>query len=191
MSHELTDDITVVDHSLPGILDGVATQLESCNTQLAKLPPAMVEDPVAFVYTLVTKFCADLKERVVGSPSSTDLVQANRDTYEDFKYAIRSTAPPFVPYKNATQAPADISQYVRFDGIDKDGKPTGALMYLEDVKEHLCGCVVHLYLPSIHTHYAVFQVCDSRASWECPLRGQAVPFSNISGDLGNGYALLL
>ena len=90
--------------SLPEILDNVAAQFEACNAQLTKLPPLPMEDPVACVYNLVTTFSANVKDYVVGSPAGTDLVQANRDTYQAFKFAIRASAPPFAPYKNERDA---------------------------------------------------------------------------------------
>ena len=102
--------------------------------------PLPMEDPVACVYNLVTTFSANVKDYVVGSPASTDLVQANRDTYQAFKFAIRASAPPFAPYKNERDAPSDLNQYVRTNGNDGDAPP-GTIMYLEDVKAHLKACV--------------------------------------------------
>ena len=75
----------------------------------------MTTDPPAFVLQLLTSFCNDLAVRVRGSPTNTALVQGTRKAYESFKYSVRSSAPPFVPFENAAQAPKDINQYIRMD----------------------------------------------------------------------------
>ena len=122
----------------------MAVQLEGCNAQLEKLPPPITAEPTAFVLALVTNFCAELAQRVRGSPSNTALVQSTRRTYEAFKLNIRSSAPPFVPYKDQSQAPRDISEYLRVDANDRSArgkKFAGKIYYLEDVRAHISRCI--------------------------------------------------
>ncbi|KAI0706855.1 P-loop containing nucleoside triphosphate hydrolase protein [Cerioporus squamosus] len=134
----------IIRESLPRILDQVALQLESCNAQLEKLPPPITAEPTAFVLALVTSFCTELAQRVRGSPSNTALVQSTRRAYEAFKLNIRSSAPPFVPYKDQTQAPRDISEYLRVDANDRNARSkkfAGKVYYLEDVKAHISSSI--------------------------------------------------
>lgn len=122
------------------LTEQVATQLESCNAQLAKLPSVITAEPTAFVVELVTQFSVELAQFVRGSPTSAALVQSTRRTYDSFKNAIRSSAPPFVPFKDAAHAPRNISEYVRVDGQDRsvrNKKISGNVMYLEDVRGHI------------------------------------------------------
>ncbi|TBU24235.1 P-loop containing nucleoside triphosphate hydrolase protein [Dichomitus squalens] len=133
----------IIRESLPVLIDQVATQLESCNAQLAKLPPAITTEPTAYVVELVTEFSTELAQSVRGSPTNTALVQSTRRIYGSFKHAIRSSAPPFVPYKDATHAPRDISKYVRVDAQDRSAgkKSFGNIMYLEDIREHISASI--------------------------------------------------
>ncbi|OSD00780.1 hypothetical protein PYCCODRAFT_1437127 [Trametes coccinea BRFM310] len=136
----------IIRESLPTFLGQVAAQLEACNAQLDKLPPPITTEPSAYVLALVTHFASDIRSRIEGAPINgrTELVQSTRRIYEAFKDAIRSSAPPFVPYENAARAPRDLSEYVR--AVPRDsmlGKRSatqmlaGHVMYLEDVREHI------------------------------------------------------
>ncbi|KAI1791428.1 P-loop containing nucleoside triphosphate hydrolase protein [Ganoderma leucocontextum] len=134
----------IIQESLPSLLGQVAAQLESCNEQLVKLPPAITTEPTAFVMELVTQFSNELTRSVQGSPTSTALVQSTRRTYTSLRDAIRSSAPPFVPYKDAAHAPRDVSEYVRADPQDRSArnkKFSGNIMYLEDVRKHITASV--------------------------------------------------
>ncbi len=96
---------------------------------------------------LVTKFRNDVVELVEGSPRHTRLVQANRDTYEKFKFAILGSAPPFLPYENAQVAPKSKTK-MRYMKIDDDDAGRmlriAKYLYLDDVREH-----IHAYVPVI------------------------------------------
>ena len=94
----------------------------------------MTTEPSAFVLALVTNFSSELSARIhggigadgsVGKGSKLAIVQSTRRIYESFKVAIRSTAPPFAPYPNATSAPDHLRR-----------KGTG-VMYLEDLRQHI------------------------------------------------------
>lgn len=125
---------------LPSLLEKVADQLNNCNEQLAKLPVAITTEPTAFVVALLTQFTNELGQRIHGSPTNTELVQSTRRIYESFRDAIHSSAPPFVPYKDAAHAPNNVSEYVRVDSQDRSArnkKSKGKIMYLEDVRNHI------------------------------------------------------
>lgn len=135
---------------MPSLLEKVGDQLNTCNEQLAKLPPAIATEPTAFVVALLTKFTSELDQCIRGNPTSTELVQGTRKIYESFRFAIRSSAPPFVPYKNADQAPKDISEYVWADPQDRSTRNkrfTGKVMYLDDVRKHIHAYVALVQCP--------------------------------------------
>ncbi|EJF61472.1 hypothetical protein DICSQDRAFT_161582 [Dichomitus squalens LYAD-421 SS1] len=158
----------IIRESLPVLIDQVATQLESCNAQLAKLPPAITTEPTAYVVELVTEFSTELAQSVRGSPTNTALVQSTRRIYGSFKHAIRSSAPPFVPYKDATHAPRDISEYVRVDAQDRSAgkKSFGNIMYLEDIREHISASITR-ELPGNVPYAAKESLLQSfQQSWE-------------------------
>ncbi|KAI0324475.1 hypothetical protein GY45DRAFT_1340756 [Cubamyces sp. BRFM 1775] len=123
----------IIRESLPTLLDKVALQLETCTAQLEKLPRPVSTESSAFVLALVTNFSSELNARIRGGIAadgsvgrgSLAIVQSTRRIYESFKGAIRSTAPPFAPYPNATSAP---------DHSRRNG--TG-VMYLEDLRRHI------------------------------------------------------
>ncbi|KAI0633205.1 P-loop containing nucleoside triphosphate hydrolase protein [Trametes polyzona] len=132
----------IISDSLPKLLGEVAAQLTATKKQLAQLPPAVTTEPSAFVLDLVTRFQHDVSELVHGSPRRASLVQATRETYERFKYAIRDTAPAFVPFEDAQRAPKSRMRFVRMEDEDEDGRPAGVgkgaeYQYLEDVREHI------------------------------------------------------
>lgn len=100
---------------------------------------------------LLTDFSNALSQCIRGSPTSTELVQSTRRMYESFRDSIRSSAPPFVPYKDKEHAPTDVSEYVRPDSHDRSGlnkKFVGKVLYLEDVREHITAYVFRPHLIS-------------------------------------------
>ena len=125
----------------------MALQLGECNKVLEELPKAVTEDPASYVLTLVTEFCRDITRYVNGGEThAAALVQANRQTYAEFKRTIRSTAPPFVPYPNTgnTQGAANHKQFLRqFDENDEEEEhetspdPKETPLYLDDVRNHI------------------------------------------------------
>lgn len=161
----------------------MAVQLEGCNAQLEKLPPPITAEPTAFVLALVTNFCAELAQRVRGSPSNTALVQSTRRTYEAFKLNIRSSAPPFVPYKDQSQAPRDISEYLRVDANDRSArgkKFAGKIYYLEDVRAHISRCIAFRTInrvPYTNRFHLALSLANSPAMSHMP---QNSPYSKTS-----------
>ncbi|KAI0820111.1 P-loop containing nucleoside triphosphate hydrolase protein [Trametes gibbosa] len=140
----------IIRESLPQQLSNVAAQLAACRAQLDALPPAITTEPSAFVLALVTRFAADLRATIYGSAAPSGdgggsaLVQRTRRAYATLKNAVRSSAPPFVPYENASQAPKDVSSYtwaMNGKGKGKRGapgaEPEGDVFYLEDVRRHI------------------------------------------------------
>ena len=63
--------------------------------------PVIATEPVPFVFNLVTAFCAEVCKHVEGSPDYALLVQADNTAFENFRTAIASTTPQFIPVEDA------------------------------------------------------------------------------------------
>ena len=104
--------------------------------------------------SLITSFCAAVRAHVEGGPSSAGLVQRNRASYAAFKRAVRATAPPFLPFPSAGEAPAHAFAYLALDldeeedtfrvvGEEETPDAHGQrIMYLRDVKKFIAQSVV-------------------------------------------------
>ncbi|KAI9058586.1 hypothetical protein FKP32DRAFT_1581292 [Trametes sanguinea] len=165
----------IIRESLPKLLGQVAAQLEVCNAQLDKLPPPITTEPSAYVLALVTHFASDVRSRIEGAPTKgrTELVQCTRRIYEAFKDAIRSSAPPFVPYENAERAPRDLSEYVRMvprDSMLRKRSATqmlaGEVMYLDDVRRHIRASVTRELPGNVPYAAKVSLIQTFQQNWE-------------------------
>ncbi|KAI0746433.1 P-loop containing nucleoside triphosphate hydrolase protein [Daedaleopsis nitida] len=150
----------IIRNSLPKILNDVSGLLSACNKQLQALPPPVTSDPAAYVLNMVTKFCSEIEAQVQGSPESATLVQKNRETYEAFKFSIRGTAPPFVPFDSSQSAPTDLSGYIGM------GSGRQAPVFLRDMRKHIRSCVTR-ELPN-NVPYAAkrFLIRKFQQGWE-------------------------
>ena len=120
-------------------MEGVAAQRQATVKQLQALPPAVTMNPTA-VLGLVTGLCADVGALVHGStPLNLALVQANGRVYAEFKDAIDSTAPAFVPHEKA-QGGEDAC-------AGRAQQSTLQPLYLEDVREHIRA---YVHKPCLH-----------------------------------------
>ncbi|KAJ8474633.1 hypothetical protein ONZ51_g7084 [Trametes cubensis] len=146
----------------------LASQLETCTAQLEKLPPPVTTEPSAFVLALVTNFSSELSARIhggigadgsVGKGSKLAIVQSTRRIYESFKVAIRSTAPPFAPYPNATSAPDHLRR-----------KGTG-VMYLEDLRRHIRTSVTRELPGNVPYTAKVSLIRACQENWEDAVMG--------------------
>lgn len=83
--------------------------LENCRIELAKIPPAVHQEPSTHVLQLLTEFSSDIRGVVQGRSDASSLIQENRAAFRALKIAIRSTAPNFVPaHKSDPDQPASI-----------------------------------------------------------------------------------
>ena len=58
------------------------------------------------ILKLVGKFCAEFEAYANGHPAQATLVQKTREIYREFYWAIRATAPLFIPFDDKKQADA-------------------------------------------------------------------------------------
>ncbi|KZT66610.1 hypothetical protein DAEQUDRAFT_695305 [Daedalea quercina L-15889] len=133
----------IIDKAVPKLQQQVIDQLATCRSELDALPPVITE-PASFILSLVTGYCAAVRAYAKGDPGA--LVQKNHVSYAAFKRAICATAPPFLPFPSAADAPAHALAYL---GLDLDEHESESAcdavvwgvqtkcMYLCDVKEYI------------------------------------------------------
>ncbi|OBZ74744.1 Interferon-induced GTP-binding protein Mx1 [Grifola frondosa] len=159
----------VIDDALPKLQGQVALQLANCNMELDKLPRPITTEPSAFMLTLITSFCQEVDAFVRGTPNRTSLVQTNRQIYTKFKLAIRSSAPPFMPYESAAKAPKGIAKYIIMpdeDEKDVDSIGEARLIYLKDVRSHIEGCISRELPNNVPYAAKVSLIQAFQRSWE-------------------------
>ncbi|EMD31064.1 hypothetical protein CERSUDRAFT_60537 [Gelatoporia subvermispora B] len=172
----------IIDEVLPKLQGQVGSQLSQCNAQLNTLPPPITTEPSAYILSLVSAFCNEVQAHIQGGPGAAALVQKNRRTYATYKRAIRSTAPPFMPFpsSNVTGAilEADLQWYHDdLDDNDNDGENSGETetngtsggevnmsnyVYLEDIRRH-----IQRYLPNNIPYPAKVELIRAaQSTWE-------------------------
>lgn len=136
----------LVTNRLPTLRLETEKQLDQCIRRLAELPSVVTSEPSSYVLDLVTSFCRTVEKNVHGDPESSDLVQADRKTYDRFKHAIRSSAPEFLPFANKTELPSVLSEYLNLDDNDDDAENTAPnpldkqlprYIFLQDIRKYI------------------------------------------------------
>ena len=84
---------------LPDIHKTIQEMLRTTEAQLGELPQEPSKDPVGEVYAIIGKLSSALSQYVEGTPGADGLLQAIRPKQQDFKEAVRNTAPDFRPFE--------------------------------------------------------------------------------------------
>lgn len=134
---------------IPRLGREIDEKLATCYEELKSLPPQITGEPASYVLTLLSSFCVDVQSHIIGGPGTETLVQHNRRVYEDFKRAIRSTAPRFIPLPSAEDTAPKLNGQERAGPEDEDGLEdvlqdgSGAdSMYLKDMRIYIQRCVL-------------------------------------------------
>jgi len=90
----------VIEDALPKIKQRIAQLLLKTLEELGALPPAPLlnANATSEILLRVADFCNHVKTLVYGSGVDKELIQQNRETYKQFKAAIRLSAPDFRPF---------------------------------------------------------------------------------------------
>ncbi|KAG1734532.1 P-loop containing nucleoside triphosphate hydrolase protein [Suillus lakei] len=83
---------------LPEIHKELYNILRKTQDEMRKLPKAPSTDPVGEVWNVVCQFSSQLSRRLEGTPDEDGILQTIRPHQQDFKRAIRATAPNFIPW---------------------------------------------------------------------------------------------
>jgi vacuolar protein sorting-associated protein 1 len=73
-----------------------------CYVELGKLPAPLTNDPETEFLLRVTKFCEEFRAAVFGE-ARKELVQHNRQQYDQLKFDIYRTCPDFRPFEDHTK----------------------------------------------------------------------------------------
>lgn len=115
--------------------------------RLAVLPKPITTEPSSYILSLITAFCQDIRLNVHGDPGCAELVQANRQIYTTYKHDIRSSAPQFLPFVDASEMSSGGIEWLDIDDEDQQGDggvctqslnlSPGNYVFLSDVKQHI------------------------------------------------------
>ncbi|KAH9830095.1 P-loop containing nucleoside triphosphate hydrolase protein [Rhodofomes roseus] len=165
----------IIDDSIPKLQKEVVHQLTTCHSELDALPPAITSDPASFVLSLITGFCGTVHAHVQGGPGTEQFVQKNRLSYAAFKRDIRGTAPAFLPFPSASEAPLHAQAYLGIDLDDDDEfqpleEPSAAhappkAMYLRDVKRYIASAVTRELPNNVPYPAKVALIKDFQSGW--------------------------
>jgi hypothetical protein len=100
---------------LPQIREELEKLLEENEAKLRQLPRPPSSDPFSDILSLIHSFIRDLERHVEGIPHKDGLLQLLRPAQQDFRKAIRATAPNFRPYETRHAS----SRKTKFDAEPK------------------------------------------------------------------------
>jgi hypothetical protein len=83
---------------LPEIQEEIEHGIASTRAAINKLSPVPSTDPLNDIASLLHAFTSDLHEHAMGIPETRGLMQTIAPAQQDFRRAVRQTAPMFVPF---------------------------------------------------------------------------------------------
>lgn len=100
--------------------------------ELCDLPLPPSSEPLREILRLITDFTRAVEKQVEGVPGREDLIQRIRPQQEEFRIAIRTTAPCFVPkYKEAQEEAEEPREMMSQSGCNEEWEPYRRLSFLE------------------------------------------------------------
>ncbi|KIY65284.1 hypothetical protein CYLTODRAFT_357063 [Cylindrobasidium torrendii FP15055 ss-10] len=134
--------VRIIDETLPSIRKDAADALSTCRKALSTIPPKSSEEPTMLMLRLVTEFGSDITSIVKGRSDASALIQGNLETFKEYKIAVRSTAPAFVPRLDGDKAVKEPGFDWSFNKDDEEssGPPAPVLQPpfdLLDMREHI------------------------------------------------------
>jgi hypothetical protein len=88
---------------LPAIQQELKKLIEKTNLELHDLPSPPSSEPLREILRLITDLARAVEKQVEGVPGSGGLLQQIRPQQEEFRTAVRTTAPCFVPKYRGVQ----------------------------------------------------------------------------------------
>ncbi|KAI9456485.1 P-loop containing nucleoside triphosphate hydrolase protein [Boletus coccyginus] len=121
---------------LPKIQEELMNAIQETDVKLRALPKAPSSDPIGEVLQVLGGFSRDLARRVEGTPEEDGLLQTIRPHQGTFKFAIRRTAPQFVPWgKTSWKELPEAAFLANEDGDDdaEESSANGNKVYVDEV----------------------------------------------------------
>ncbi|KAH9965455.1 P-loop containing nucleoside triphosphate hydrolase protein [Russula dissimulans] len=98
LTRHLSDKLcNLISERLPHIEQELNKLLEKTNNELEDLPPPPSSAPMREIFRLITEFTRAVERQGKGIPGREGLLQQIRSPQDNFRVAIRKTAPFFVP----------------------------------------------------------------------------------------------
>ncbi|EIW80172.1 hypothetical protein CONPUDRAFT_57692 [Coniophora puteana RWD-64-598 SS2] len=143
---------------LPRIADELYALLQSTETLLRDLPPPPSQDPVGEVLHALTRFARDLGQRLQGTPDADGILQRMQGPQEEFKRAVRATAPNFQPSERE-QACDGVGEpgflVCEEGGAGDDSGMEGAAIYLDELPGNYPFVVKQMYIKQFLERWSV------------------------------------
>ncbi len=95
--------------------------IEGALQQLAKLPKEPPKNPLHEISALLSEFAMDVSRHVDGIPDEEGILQMIRPAQENFKRAIRGTAPQFRPFERNLAGTRTLPAPTFLDNEDDEG----------------------------------------------------------------------
>ncbi|KAJ6458250.1 P-loop containing nucleoside triphosphate hydrolase protein [Mycena sanguinolenta] len=131
----------LISKRLPQIQIELENTIQKTRNTLAQLPKPPSSDPVGEIAALLHSFVAELDKILEGVPKADGLQQVIRPAQEQFRRAIRATAPDFVPFESEERSPEcarfpDPDFLFHEDGdTSKLGNPSDTPIFIDQVLE--------------------------------------------------------
>ncbi|OCH91060.1 hypothetical protein OBBRIDRAFT_551710 [Obba rivulosa] len=122
--------VALIRRRLPELTQDVQRLLEQTREELGHLPTPPAVDPVVQLHLLLSNFSRDLSKQMEGTPYE-GLIQSFKPAQDNFRKAIRATAPDFRPTENphprgTALRPGQLVRPVQaVDRTSRRGRPRG------------------------------------------------------------------
>ncbi|KAK0229833.1 P-loop containing nucleoside triphosphate hydrolase protein [Armillaria nabsnona] len=141
LSNILSD---LISKRLPNIQMELEHAIEGTLQQLAKLPKEPPKNPLHEISALLSEFAMDVSRHVEGIPDEEGILQMIRPAQENFKRAIRGTAPQFRPFERNLAGTRTLPAPTFLDNEDDEEAV--------EVKEDQCIYVDEVQKRALHAH---------------------------------------
>lgn len=135
---------------LPEIHKELYNILHKTRDEMRKLGKAPSSDPVGEVWSVVGQFSSQLSRRLEGTPDEDGVLQSIRPHQEEFKRAVRATAPNFIPWEKGDTRKLPVAEFLANEEdepqepevmvppilVPRSPIPESEEIYIEDVLNH-------------------------------------------------------
>ncbi|KZT65430.1 hypothetical protein DAEQUDRAFT_676924 [Daedalea quercina L-15889] len=159
---------------LPDIQKTIQDMLRTTEGQLGELPQEPSKDPIGEVYNLISKLSDALTQYVEGTPGAGGLLQTIRPKQQEFKDAIRKTAPDFRPserpdgddfaYGNGLTLPEFLSNEEKPHLPDDDSDA----IYIDQVMDYALQAITRELPDNIPFVVTEMFIRDAVGRWQAP-----------------------
>ncbi|KAH9175022.1 P-loop containing nucleoside triphosphate hydrolase protein [Lactarius sanguifluus] len=165
---------SLISKRLPELQEELDRLLAQTQQDISQLPNPPSSEPNLELSKLIGAFIQSIKALVDGIPDENGLIQKLRGPRDDFKKAIRQTAPNFLPLERSQAADTTLvpPSFLSSEEEEWEEEPcdVGSPIYIEDVLEK-ANFAVTRELPNHYPHTVIRQYIRTVVvGWEDPSR---------------------